>query len=160
MWSSKSPDAPQAVKPEPGNLQANQALKPLPTTLEATTQKDKETVGSPGATAGRAVARLGPNMQVKGEISGGEDLVIDGLVEGSVQLEGKKLTIGATAKITADVVAGEVVVSGNLKGNVRAKKRIEIKRDGSLSGDLTTAQIVIEEGAYFKGSVEIDRAAD
>lgn len=152
-------DAPQAAKPEPGNLQTNQLVKTPPTTLEGTTQKNKEKVRPTGAIADRVVARFGPGLQVKGEISGSEDLVIDGLVEGSVQLEGKKLMIGTTAKVTADVVAGELVVSGNLKGNVRAKNRIEIKRNGSLSGDLTTAQIVIEDGAYFKGSVEIDRTS-
>ena len=106
------------------------------------------------------VARLGPSLQVKGEISGAEDLSIDGQVEGSISLEGRKLTIGATARVVADVVAGDVVVSGHLKGNVSAKKRVEIKKDGSVTGDLTTAQIMIEDGAYFKGSIEIERSVE
>jgi len=131
-----------------------------PTTLEGTTQKNKEAVRPMRSTTDSLAARLGPSLQVKGEVSGSEDLLIDGSVEGSVQLEEKKLTIGTTAKVTADIVAGEVVVSGSVKGNVRAKQRIEIKKDGSVIGDLTTAQIVIEDGAYFKGSVEIDRDAE
>jgi len=104
-------------------------------------------------------ARLGASLHVKGEISGNEDLHIDGSVEGLVQLEDRKLTVGASAKLTADVVAREVVVYGSVKGNLRARDRIEIKKDGSVIGDLTTARIMIEDGAYFKGSIEIDRTA-
>lgn len=62
--------------------------------------------------------------------------------------------------MTADIVAGDVVVYGNVKGNVCAKNRIEIKRDGSVTGDLTTPQILIEDGAFFKGSIEINRSAE
>jgi len=97
---------------------------------------------------------------MKGEISGNEDLHIDGSVEGLIQLEDRKLTVGASAKVTADVVAREVVVYGSVKGNLRARDRIEIKKDGSVVGDLTTARIMIEDGAYFKGSIEIDRGTD
>jgi cytoskeletal protein CcmA (bactofilin family) len=105
-------------------------------------------------------ARLGASLHVKGEITGNEDLHIDGSVEGLVQLEDRKLTVGATAKLTADVIAREVVVYGNVKGNLRARDRIEIKKDGSVVGDLTTARIMIEDGAYFKGSIEIDKAGE
>jgi len=76
------------------------------------------------------------------------------------QLGEGKLTVGATANVTADIIAREVVACGNVKGIVRAKGKIEIKKDGSVIGDLKTAQIIIEDGAYFKGSIEIDRAAD
>lgn len=106
------------------------------------------------ATAG---ARLGASLHVKGEISGSEDLHVDGSVEGTITLDERKLTVGSTAKLTADVTAREVVIYGNVKGNLRAKDRIEIKKDGSVVGDLTTARIMIEDGAYFKGSIEINR---
>jgi len=105
-------------------------------------------------------ARLGASLHVKGEITGNEDLAIDGSVEGLVHLEDRKLTIGASARVTADVIAREVVVFGNVKGNLRARDRIEIKKDGSVVGDLTTARIMIEDGAYFKGSIEIDKAGE
>jgi len=108
-------------------------------------------------TPSTAGARLGPSLHVKGEISGNEDLHVDGGVEGTITLDDRKLTVGATAKLTADVTAREVVVYGNVKGNLRAKDRIEIKKDGSVVGDLTTARIMIEDGAYFKGSIEINR---
>ena len=77
-----------------------------------------------------------------------------------IQLDERKLTVGASAKLTADIIAREVVVYGSVKGNLRAKDRIEIKKDGSVNGDLTTARIMIEDGAYFKGSIEIDKSAE
>ena len=112
------------------------------------------------ATSDRSSARLGSSLHVKGEISGSEDLQIDGSVEGLIQLDERKLTVGPTAKVTADIIAREVVVYGTVKGNLRAKDRIEIKKDGSVNGDLTTSRIMIEDGAYFKGSIEIDRTGD
>jgi cytoskeletal protein CcmA (bactofilin family) len=144
MWSRKKPDAPRTAKPEPKDLQANQPSRPASTTVEGTTQIRKE-------------ARLGPSLQMKGEITGSEDLVIDGSFEGIVQLNERSLIVGTTGNVTADIIAGEVVVYGSVKGNVRAKNRIEIKKDGSVTGNLTTPQILIEDGAFFKGSIEIGR---
>jgi cytoskeletal protein CcmA (bactofilin family) len=96
---------------------------------------------------------------VKGDISGTEDLLIDGAVEGGqIRLDGRKLTVGPAAKVTADINARDVVVYGYVKGNVRAKGRIEIRKEGSVFGNLTTAQILIEDGADFRGSIEIDRS--
>jgi cytoskeletal protein CcmA (bactofilin family) len=113
----------------------------------------------PTTTSG-TTARLGASLHIKGEITGNEDLQIDGSVEGLVQLEDRKLTVGASARVTADIIAREVIVYGNVKGNLRARDRIEIKKDGSVVGDLTTARIMIEDGAYFKGSIEIDKTGD
>jgi len=126
---------------------------------EANTMAPLET-SYPGTTASSGTARLGGSLHVKGEITGNEDLHIDGSVEGLIQLEDRKLTIGASAKVTADIIAREGVVYGNVKGNLRARDRIEIKKDGSVVGDLTTARIMIEDGAYFKGSIEIDKTGD
>src|SRR6202171_4098285 len=161
MWSNKKPDTPpQVAQPEPKNSTLNQPPKPAPATWEGTTAMSTDAMRPLGATADRATARLGSSLHVKGEISGNEDLLIDGSVEGLVQLDERKLTIGATSKVTADIIAREVVVYGNVKGNVRAKDRIEIKKDGSGLGGLTASRIMIEDGAYFKGSIEIDRAAE
>src|SRR5260370_9842950 len=113
-----------------------------------------------GTTADRAPARLGSSLHVKGEISGNEDLIIDGSVEGLIELDEQKLMFGATAKVTADIIAREVVVVGNVNGNLRAKGRIEIKKDGSVTGDLITARIMIEDVAYFKGSTQIERSPE
>ena len=159
MWGNKKPDGPQAGPPEQKNLQTNQAPKPASTTWEGTTAMSTDAMRPLGATADRSTARLGSSLHVKGEISGNEDLLIDGTVEGLIQLDERKLTVGTTAKLTADINARDVVVYGYVKGNVRAKGRIEIKKDGSVHGNLTTAQIMIEDGADFKGSIEIDRSA-
>ena len=104
-----------------------------------------------------SISHLGASLHFKGEISGDEDLRVDGSLEGSIRLEGRNLTIGASAKLTADIVAREVVVYGSIKGSLHARDRIEIKKEGSVAGDITTARILIEDGAYFKGSIEIDR---
>lgn len=160
MWDKKRPETPQSAQPEPRNQFTNQPPKPAPATWEGTNAMSTDSMRPLGATADRATARLGSSLHVKGEITGNEDLVIDGSVEGLVQLDERKLTVGATAKVTADVIAREVVVYGSVKGNLRAKDRIEIKKDGSVNGDLTTARIMIEDGAYFKGSIEIDKSAE
>jgi cytoskeletal protein CcmA (bactofilin family) len=106
-----------------------------------------------------STAHVGASLHIKGEISGNEDLHVDGSIEGSIQLQERKLTVGPSGKVTADVVAREVVVYGSSKGNLRAGDRIEIKKDGSVVGELTTARIIIEDGAHFKGSIEIDPKA-
>jgi cytoskeletal protein CcmA (bactofilin family) len=104
---------------------------------------------------GNSTSYLGPSMQVKGEISGNEDLKLDGKVEGSVSLGGFRLTVGPSAHLKADIVAREAMISGEVNGNIRAYDRIEITKNASIVGDVNTARIVIEEGAYFNGDVEI-----
>jgi cytoskeletal protein CcmA (bactofilin family) len=122
-------------------------------------KKNTEAMNPLDATAERETWCIGSSVQVKGEITGTEDLLIDGAVEGRIHLDERKLTVGTAAKVTADIDARDVVVYGTVKGNVRAKGRIEIKKDGAIIGNLTTAQIMIEDGADFKGSIEIDRSA-
>ena len=160
MWGNdKKPGTPQVAPPETKNFVSNQNQPPksAPATWEGTTAMSTSPLG---ATGDRATARLGSSLHVKGEITGSEDLLIDGSVEGLIQLDERKLTVGASAKLTADIIAREVVVYGSVKGNLRAKDRIEIKKDGSVNGDLTTARIMIEDGAYFKGSIEIDKSGE
>src|SRR6184192_2350933 len=160
MWGNKKPEAPQTGHPEQRNPISNQPSKSAPAAWEDKPVMSTDAMRPMGGTADRATARLGPSLHIKGEISGNEDLLIDGSVEGLIQLDERKLTVGATAKLTADIIAREVVVYGSVKGNLRAKDRIEIKKDGSVNGDLTTARIMIEDGAYFKGSIEIDKSPE
>src|ERR1700683_325715 len=165
MWGNKKPDTPQAAQPEPVSPKPvspifTQPPKPAPATWEEKPAMSTDAMRPLTATSDRSSARLGSSLHVKGEISGSEDLLIDGSVEGLIQLDERKLTVGATAKVTADIIAREVVVYGTVNGNLRAKDRIEIKKDGSVNGDLTTSRIMIEDGAYFKGSIEIDRPGD
>lgn len=114
----------------------------------------------PAPVPGGALARVGPSLHIKGEITGNEDLELHGSVEGTVTLEERKLTVGPSARVSADLVAREIVVYGSVKGNLRGRDRIEIKNDGSVVGDLSTARIMIEDGAYFKGSIEIIREGE
>ena len=106
----------------------------------------------------RNSARLGSSLQIKGQITGTEDLQIDGKVEGSITLRGHQLTVGSTAQLNSEIHAGEVVVYGKVVGNVHARDRVDVKTDGSVIGDISTARISIEDGAHFKGRIEIDPA--
>jgi cytoskeletal protein CcmA (bactofilin family) len=157
MWGNKKLDTEQPTTAKPPETPAPVA-KPASAKTEGIAMST-DAMRPMSTTPSGSTARLGASLHIKGEISGNEDLHIDGSVEGLVQLDDRKLTVGATAKLTADVVAREVVVYGSVKGNLRARDRIEIKKDGSVIGDLTTARIMIEDGAYFKGSIEIDRSA-
>lgn len=100
-------------------------------------------------------AHIGKSVVVKGEISGSEDLYVDGEVRGSIELRDHALTVGPNGKVDANVTAREIVVHGTLNGNVHASDKMEIRKTGSILGDLTTARIIIEDGAYFKGSIDI-----
>ena len=131
MWSNKKPDTPKAADSQPTNLQTTQPTKVTPAFWQRTTMMNNNVIRPTGATADRVMARLGSSLHVKGEIAGNEDLYIDGTVEGLIQLDERKLTVGATAKLTADIIASEVIVYGSVKGNIHGKGKIEIKKDGS-----------------------------
>src|SRR5258706_7016856 len=160
MWSNKKQDNPPPADPGLKNVQTNQSLKPAPASWEEITKTSNDAMRPAEPTSERAPSRLGSSLHLKGEISGNEDLDIDGTVEGLIHIDERKLTVGATAKLTADIIAGEVIVYGSVKGNVHGKGKVEIKKDGSVNGDLTTVQIIIEDGAYFKGSIEIEKSAE
>jgi cytoskeletal protein CcmA (bactofilin family) len=106
----------------------------------------------------RSLARLGANLYIKGHLTGTEDLQIDGKVDGPITLQGHQLTVGATAVLNPEIHAGEVIVYGKVIGNVHASERVDVKTDGSVVGDISTARISIEDGAHFKGRIEIDPA--
>jgi cytoskeletal protein CcmA (bactofilin family) len=112
--------------------------------------------GRLGSTPARSAARIGSSIQIKGQVTGSEDLQIDGIINGPVSLQGHELTIGSTAQLTSEVHAGEVVAYGKIVGNVHARGRVDIKKDGSIIGDISSARISIEDGAHFKGRIEID----
>ena len=103
-------------------------------------------------------AVLGKSVIVKGQIFSREDLTIDGEVEGTVELQEHRLTIGPNGKVRASVKARELVVLGTIHGNVETNDKIDIRKEAKLVGDIRTARIVIEDGAYFKGNIDIVRA--
>jgi cytoskeletal protein CcmA (bactofilin family) len=100
---------------------------------------------------------LGKSVIVKGQIFSREDLTIDGEVEGTVELQEHRLTVGPNGKVLASVKAREIVVLGTIHGNVETTDKLEIRKDAKLVGDIKTARIVIEDGAFFKGNIDIVR---
>lgn len=110
--------------------------------------------------AGDKGARLGGTLTFKGELTGQEDLVVDGKVEGTVNLGENVLTVGNQGKVEADVLAREVIIEGSVRGNVKVSDRLLITRNGNVMGEVVAARIVIEDGAYFKGSIDIQKPGE
>lgn len=104
-------------------------------------------------------AALGKNVTVKGQIFAREDLTIDGEVEGTIECHEHRLTIGPNARVQAGLKAREIIIHGSIQGNVEAVDKIDIKKEAKLVGDIKTTRIVIEDGAYFKGSIDISKAS-
>ena len=100
-------------------------------------------------------ATIGKSLVVKGEVTGSESLYIDGRVEGAINLPGNRVTVGRNGQVQANVNAREVVVLGKVKGNINASDRVDIRNEGSLTGDVVCQRISIEDGAYFKGGIDI-----
>ncbi|MGI8991779.1 MAG: bactofilin family protein [Bryobacteraceae bacterium] len=113
---------------------------------------------SPEPEPHRGSATIGKLVKINGQIFSKEDLYVDGDVEGTIEALEHKLTIGPNGKIQAGIRAREVVILGQVKGNVEAQDRIDIRKDARLVGDIKTARIIIEDGAYFKGSIDIAKA--
>jgi len=149
MWKSRSDERPIAP-PAP-------ARAPEPTPAPQTTPQIRP-VETPKMDNFRAdVAHIGKSVIVKGELSGSEDLYLDGEVEGSIELRGHSLTIGPNGRVRANVHAKDVVVHGKVDGNVRGNDRVELKKSAVLNGDIFTQRIMIEDGAFFKGAIDIQR---
>ncbi len=100
-------------------------------------------------------ATLGKSLVIKGEVTGSESLYIDGRVEGSINLPGNRVTVGRNGVVSANIAAREIVVLGKVRGNMTASDRVDIRGEGSLTGDVVAQRISIEDGAYFKGGIDI-----
>jgi cytoskeletal protein CcmA (bactofilin family) len=117
---------------------------------------------TPVKTAGAPLeqATIGRSLVIKGEISGGESLYIDGRVEGTINIPENRVTIGRNGTVAADVNAREVVIMGKVHGNVICGDRLDIRSDGSVTGDVVTQRISVEDGAILKGSVQVQAAPE
>jgi cytoskeletal protein CcmA (bactofilin family) len=146
MWSKQ-----QAVAEPP-------AVSPSPAPAPSVVPFNQPSSGKLGSSPSRSAARLGASIQIRGEVFGTEDLEIDGIVDGPISLKGHELTVGATAQLKSEIHAGNVVAYGKVVGNVHSRGRVDIKKDGSIIGDIDSARISIEDGAHFKGRIEIDPA--
>ena len=109
-------------------------------------------------TPASGLAQIGKSVVIKGELSGSEDLYLDGQVEGSIALKGNSLTVGPNGTVKASVDAKGVVVQGKLEGNIQASDRVDLRKSAIVTGDISAQRISIEEGAFLKGKVEIQRS--
>ncbi|HEX8800582.1 MAG TPA: polymer-forming cytoskeletal protein [Terriglobales bacterium] len=109
----------------------------------------------PAAVTPQEQATLGKSLVIKGEVTGSESLYIDGRVEGSINLPGNRVTVGRNGVVSANISAREIVILGKVRGNMTASDRFDIRSEGSLTGDIIAQRVSIEEGAYFKGGIDI-----
>ena len=103
------------------------------------------------------MVHIGKSVVIKGELSGSEDLTIEGQVDGKIELRQNVLTIGPNSKIKAQVFAKSVVVQGEVTGNITASEKVDIRDNGSVDGDIVAPRVAIAEGAHFRGSVDMQR---
>ena len=150
MWKPNQPGSATPPTPEPS--------RPTPPVTGGPGFDASRTgaAGAPGAaaTAGEQ-ATIGKSLVVKGELSGSESLYIDGKVEGAITLPGNRVTVGRNGQVAANISAREIVVLGKVRGNCQASDRVDIRSEGSLTGDVIAARISIEDGAFFKGGIDI-----
>ena len=156
----------QRREEEPAGPLNTNTIRPTPSAPPVETKKETTTLSSMSSmptgrmepeTSRGGSATIGKAVKINGQIYSREDLYVDGDVEGTIELMDHKLTIGPNGKVHAGVKAREVVALGVIQGNVEASERIEIRKDAKLVGDIKTARIIIEDGAYFKGSIDIAR---
>jgi cytoskeletal protein CcmA (bactofilin family) len=103
------------------------------------------------------LVHIGKSIVIKGELSGSEDLTVEGEVEGKIELRDHVLTIGSNARITAQVTAKAIVVFGHVRGNLSAAEKVDIRESGSVEGDVVSPRVAIADGAHFRGSVDMQR---
>ena len=152
MWKPANPPTPN-VKP------STEPEKPVMTTTTNTMPSDPTPVAAPrnAVLNNQEQATIGKSLVMKGEVTGSESLYVDGRVEGAINLPGNRVTVGRNGQVQANVNAREVVVLGKVKGNINASDRVDIRNEGSLTGDVVAQRISIEDGAYFKGGIDIQK---
>ena len=151
MW--KPTNQPSTTPSRPG--EPERPAMPTPVT-SAPSEPVSSTAPRPAVAASTAdQATIGKSLVIKGEVTGSESLYIDGRVEGSINLAGNRVTVGRNGVVSANINAREIVVLGKVRGNLTASDRVDIRSDGSLTGDVVAARISIEDGAFFKGGIDI-----
>ncbi|MFC5861211.1 polymer-forming cytoskeletal protein [Acidicapsa dinghuensis] len=146
MWKPSQPGGSSSPTPAP------EPVRPTPTPAPS-----YEPPARTAAPTGDQ-ATIGKGLVIKGEINGSESLFIDGKVEGTINLPGNRVTVGRNGQVAASINSREVVVLGKVRGNITATDRVDIRSEGALTGDVTAARISIEDGAFFKGGIDIRKA--
>lgn len=149
MWKPNQPGGTGPQTPEPARPAA-----PTTPSFEASSSRPAPAPAAQNASTGEQ-ATIGKSLVIKGEVSGSESLYIDGKVEGAISLPGNRVTVGRNGQVAANINAREIVVLGKVRGNVTASDRVDIRSEGSLTGDVTAQRISIEDGAFFKGGIDI-----
>ena len=146
------------VKPTPpgGGPTSAGAPSPQPTQTNPAPATERSSDASRGLEKGPV--NIGKSVIIKGELTGSEDLTIEGHVEGKIELRQNVLTIGPNGKIKAQVFAKSVVILGEVTGNVTASEKVDIRDNGSVDGDIAAPRVAIAEGAHFRGSIDMQRA--
>jgi cytoskeletal protein CcmA (bactofilin family) len=148
MWKPNQPGSSSPTPSEPVRPAA-------PATPSFETSSRPAAPASTSSAATGEQATIGKSLVIKGEVTGSESLYIDGKVEGSINLAGNRVTVGRNGQVAANISAREIVVLGKVRGNVNASDRVDIRSEGSLTGDVTAQRISIEDGAFFKGGIDI-----
>lgn len=148
MWK---PNQPGSTSPTPSNEPVRPAAPSTPS-FEASSTRTAPAAAQPAASD---QATIGKSLVVKGEVTGSESLYIDGKVEGAINLPGNRVTVGRNGQVSANISAREIVVLGKVRGNMNASDRVDIRSEGSLTGDVIAQRISIEDGAFFKGGIDI-----
>src|SRR5215510_10999455 len=149
-----------AVKPPPGATPPG-ASQTSQTTQSVNTAPASEPVRSSDPNRGmeKGPVNIGKSVVIKGELTGSEDLTIEGHVEGKIELRQNVLTIGPNGKIKAQVFAKAVIILGEVTGNVTATEKVDLRDNGSIDGDIAAPRVAIAEGAHFRGSIDMQRGA-
>jgi cytoskeletal protein CcmA (bactofilin family) len=159
MWKPTNPPAPNqpnAPAKNPNQTSTSAAAAPAPESPRPTASEPTPAPANRNAVLNtQEQATIGKSLVIKGEVTGSESLYIDGRVEGSIQLAGNRVTIGRNGQVSANINAREVVVLGKVRGNLNASDRVDIRNEGSLTGDVIAQRISIEDGAFFKGGIDI-----
>jgi cytoskeletal protein CcmA (bactofilin family) len=143
-----------STQPTATNSKSADALKAVPNTTPA--NFEPAPAASPrNAAPTQEQATIGKSLVVKGEVTGSESLYVDGRVEGTINLPGNRVTVGRNGQVQADITAREIVVLGAVTGNLTASDRVEVRSEGSLTGDVSCQRISIEDGAFFKGGIDV-----
>jgi cytoskeletal protein CcmA (bactofilin family) len=161
MWkpNQTGPNASPAT-PEPARPTATPATPASPAFEGSPVRSTNTAAAAAAAIPTGEQATIGKSLFIKGELTGSESLYIDGKVEGSINLPGNRVTVGRNGQVAANISAREVVVLGKVRGNIQASDRVDIRSEGSLTGDVAAARISIEDGAYFKGGIDIRKPGD
>lgn len=146
-WNKKSDDQP--TYPEPAPLPRTTMTAPPPSSPAASAAPEPPKRPSERAT-------IGPSIIIKGDLSGGEDLVIEGRVEGKVDLKQHNVTVGKNGRVRADIFGKVVIIEGEVDGNVFAQEQAILRQAGAIRGNITSPRVILEDGSRFKGSIDME----